>query len=474
MKLRLFSLAALVSVVLIFLFLRWYGIEQSLFFFNDMGRDFLVLLDWQSSGKPPLLGPQTSVVSYNQSALYFYLLFPVFVVTHHWPFGSLLTASLVHIAVILLGWWYLQRQKEWQWWWLGVWLALAITPQLVLQHRFVWNPSFVSVCLVVAFGAWWQWREAGSKGMLALFGLSLAASTAFSYSAAPALVAWMIWAAVTFRNQWQKTVAVWLVTAVSLVMVNLPTLVFELRHGFFLTKLLIFGQKQAQLYAQPIEKLEQLLQHSLDAKLELAVGLLLLQSVVVAFCWWKWSHNSWTKRSQEVFGLLSVTVLVTWLVPFSIQSHYVFPLLTLWLVVLLSLPKLGRIIALSILAVWWLRPSYWQLYLKPAPRTVAETFECARQSCQKWDKTSFISAQADGYPYHNAMDFKYAFKEAGCDIKELDTQISEANHMLVVVDDSVYQHNQTAFNELTQFGPSQELERWSCNSELQVVALERL
>lgn len=72
------------------------------------------------------------------------------------------------------------------------------------------------------------------------------------------------------------------------------------------------------------------------------------------------------------------------------------------------------------------------------------------------------------------MEFKYLFKDAGCQIKELDTELTLANKMAVVVDHSEYQHEKTSYNELTQFGKSQEVKRYGCEENLEVVILEKL
>lgn len=46
-----------ITLISLFIILSFYNIKDSYFFFNDVGRDMLVLHDWQLSGKPPLLGP---------------------------------------------------------------------------------------------------------------------------------------------------------------------------------------------------------------------------------------------------------------------------------------------------------------------------------------------------------------------------------------------------------------------------------
>lgn len=68
-------------VIVFFIFLRVYRLPSTLFFFNDMGRDLLVLWESWEHKKPFLLGPQNSALPFNQPALYFYSLYPAFLLT---------------------------------------------------------------------------------------------------------------------------------------------------------------------------------------------------------------------------------------------------------------------------------------------------------------------------------------------------------------------------------------------------------
>ena len=64
-----------ILLLFIFSFFRLYQLPNSLFFFNDWGRDMLVLLKWQQTGLPAF-GSSHQRSSFQQSAVYFYLLYP--------------------------------------------------------------------------------------------------------------------------------------------------------------------------------------------------------------------------------------------------------------------------------------------------------------------------------------------------------------------------------------------------------------
>jgi len=87
----------------VFIGLRIFSLQQSFWFWGDMGRDFFVLQNWaQQPFHPPLLGPQTSVFSFNHSAWYYYLLFPFFILTGHSPYATYI-AILTSYAAIFIG-----------------------------------------------------------------------------------------------------------------------------------------------------------------------------------------------------------------------------------------------------------------------------------------------------------------------------------------------------------------------------------
>ena len=119
-------------------------------------------------------------------------------------------------------------------------------------------------------------------------------------------------------------------------------------------------------------------------------------------------------------------------------------------------------------------PTRLPLYWPPAPRSLTETQACAQQICQTIKVPLFVSVQANNHAYHNGMEYQYLLRAAGCNMQDIVTQPDQAQHMVVVVDNSTYEHGKTAYNELTLFGPSTVQETISCTPKLQAVILKRL
>ena len=91
-----------IFLIVLFLFLRFYKLQDSFFFYNDMGRDLLVLLDMIQNHKPVLLGPQTSALPINQSPLYYYLLLPFYLIFDKSFLTANLTLAFVYLSLFLL------------------------------------------------------------------------------------------------------------------------------------------------------------------------------------------------------------------------------------------------------------------------------------------------------------------------------------------------------------------------------------
>jgi hypothetical protein len=159
--------------------------------------------------------------------------------------------------------------------------------------------------------------------------------------------------------------------------------------------------------------------------------------------------------------------------PVSFHSHYVFGLLPLFFL-LISFLRARYIYLLAIfLYIVFLKAALQANYFAPARHSVSDLQNCAQNFCQKYQKPLFISNQSSHHPYHNAMEFQYLMSEAGCQVKDINTENGQANMMAVVLDNDLYEHGKTAYYELTLFGESKEKEHFKCSETLEIVVLEK-
>lgn len=484
------------ALLVVFVGLRLWRLHESLFFFGDLGRDFLVLQQWIETGKPPLLGPQTSALPFNQSAWYFYLLLPGYLLFKSDLANTVYSSLVIHSVVFSALIWVLWRRRSSLFW--PVWLAaalLAIHPQMVLQQRTVWNPSFVALSLLVgvvlslvwrelkqtsahtlrSWFAYEQWLPLADAWILRASSLCLALAIGFSYSAAPAVLVWLILLSLKQKQWWRW----WLNFGISLGLVFAPMALFELRHDFPLTKMMLFQEKLAQHGTDLATKLSALSRFVVAGGQNFGTWVMVASVAgLVGLVIWLWccQQESGQKRWQawQLVAVWWAVVALSYIIlPVQVQAHYVFPLLIASILTAVLLPSRWKYLVLGVWAVAWLQPSWWRQYSALPLRSIETSWSCARAVCATVKEPLFVSVQAGAYPYHNGIEFQYLLRESGCQVKSLDTQNDQAQVMTVFVEDSVYQHGQTAYNELTQFGASNEEQIIHCSPKLQVHVLRR-
>jgi hypothetical protein len=455
-------------LVLLFLFTRLYRIDESLLFFNDIGRDFLVLWQWQDTGKPPLLGPQTSALPFNQSAIYFYLLYPLYWLSGGSFLSSLWTYLLVYVVSFGLGLYWLRHYPRLQQSLVLVFLLITVHPQHIIQGRVIWNPSFVTPAVLVALYSLLLYLQFESKRwrLLLLTGASLALAVSFSYSAAPLLLAATLYLLTRGWRVWVKFLAG--VVAGGFIF-NLPTLAFELRHGFLLTNMMLAGDRGVSHQQDFWARSSRLLEFNSATTWPFA---LLLLAAILLFTWRSYQKRRSPALRQSLL-LLVLTGLLTLVIPVSVHSHYIFALLSL-IFILVSLLERKYILLLAIFVyiVWWQAALRFN-YFAPARQPYQALNSCAAQFCATQDQPLFVSNQSSHHPYHDAMEWQYLLRKNGCQMRNLYTQAAEAEVMAVILDDASYTHGETAYHELTLFGESSERDRFECGEKLEVVVLEK-
>lgn len=475
-------LAAWVIVLGVFLFTRLYNLSDRFFFFNDIGRDFLVLWDWKTTGKPPLLGPQNSVMPFNQSAVYFYWLMPVYLLTGGSYYSSVYTVILTYVVILGGLAWLLRKNRYWQYVLLAFSWLIALHPATLEQTIFVWNPSFVTPFLVTALVSWWQYHLTVHRSWLIALGISTGLSLGFSYSVIPVFfVLAVVVIAVERWKSWRSLISM----VIGTIALQLPTFAFEARHGFLLTNAVIrwigAGAPDAGSAQPPTiaEKFSNLLLYTLGTSeqiVQLLIGILFVVSVT-----WHvltvYKRHSKLRPQEKLFLLVVVilvlTVTVTLLLPIPVHAHYIFGFVTLFFLSIAMLPKWSKISLVALLTLVWLTPSRLLPNFAPAPRTVTESVTCAQQVCASEAAPVFVSVQSSLHPYHTGPDWRYLLTANGCQVKSLETEPHSANTMLVVEEFSEYTHGSTAFNELTLFGESNLARTHTCSEDIRVYALDR-
>ncbi|HCR81473.1 MAG: hypothetical protein UY13_C0002G0165 [Candidatus Pacebacteria bacterium GW2011_GWB1_47_8] len=462
----------------VFIGLRIFSLQQSFWFWGDMGRDFFVLQNWaQQPFHPPLLGPQTSVFSFNHSAWYYYLLFPFFILTGHSPYATYIAILTSYAAIFIGGLMVFKKKRHWLPF-IALFYLLAIHPQFVMQHRYIWNPSLITPFLLLGFWAWWRYQWQKNWRWLAVFAGSTAVAAGLNLSIAPTA---LVMGALFLWEQRRSKAGFWQfigLSALANLIVHLPTLVFELRHRFLLWQNLPaerlqqlepnFDQKLTQFFAN-IFLPNQPVNWSLNLGLAVIVLLLFvyLRSMKL--------RNNWVfTRSLSIAFFTAVLIM---LFPIQMQAHFLFGVLTFLLVALARLPRKLLWAVLIVLSVLYLQPAYFQLYQERAPHTVDEQRQCMQITCQTIKTQGlepiFVNTQTASYN-HQAREYVFWLKELGC--QAIDTQQflqTPTDYMAVVADRAEFTNGQTGYYELSQFGPAEELQKIACKEDLTIHLLKR-
>lgn len=478
-----FRLLVFLLVSALFIFLRVYKIQQSFYLFGDVGRDLFVLQDWANNlFKLPLLGPQTSAISFNQSAVYFYYLFPFFLLMKYSVYSTLVASIFLYLVVFsFLFFWYRHKTKE-QWQLIALYFLVSIHPQFVLQQRLVWNPSLIAPFLILSFWAWREYSAQQKNWWLIIMMAALAMAASLNYSILPTILAFIL----VFAWQQRKNLKAVLLSLSygisSAIVLNLPTLVFELRHNFLLTRSL-GGQEVLQQDHSWLRKITMLTTNVVrptvfsSSSIWLFIGLIL----ALLFIWLNNLKRQTAEVKSFVFSLLVAlgSAMLLLITPLTMHEHYMFGVLTFLLISLVFLPK--KPLWLVLLGASWLylQPFYFLQYQSSAPHLAAEKISCLQFFCQDRqtqglaNQPIFVNTQSSSHN-HQALEYVFLLKEFGC--QAIDTQQFNATpveEMLVVADRATFENGKTGYYELSQFGPATEISNFACKPDLKLHLLEK-
>jgi 4-amino-4-deoxy-L-arabinose transferase-like glycosyltransferase len=134
------------------IFTHFYRIDQTYIFQNDEGRDALITFKMIDTGRPVLLGPETSVGNMYLGPFYYYLMVPALYLSHLDPVGPAIMVAILGIATTYLI--FLLGRRSFGYW-AGAIGALfyALSPIMLHHSRNSWNPNvlpfFVALLLLL-------------------------------------------------------------------------------------------------------------------------------------------------------------------------------------------------------------------------------------------------------------------------------------------------------------------------------------
>ena len=237
-RVTLFAVTALAAL------LRLPGIDARGTFDADQGHDMATLVAFTRDGVVPLLGPKTSVGDFHHGAFYYFLLAPAAAISGGDPVAVTVFIALLGIGAVALTWWLA--------WAIGGPLAgmiagvlLASSPAAIDESTFIWNPNPIGFFAVLALAAAWK----GHAGAGVASGRATAGWWALAIGAAGAVTQlhvlgvvflFAILALALIETRRNRAALMGIVGGFAvLAVLFLPLLVYELRHGFRETGLVL-------------------------------------------------------------------------------------------------------------------------------------------------------------------------------------------------------------------------------------------
>jgi len=456
-------------LILLFLFFRFYNIKNGLFFFNDMGRDLLVLQQWQETGKPPLLGPQTSVMPFNQSAVFYYYLYPFYLIFKGHPITALIANTILYLLTYIFALLIFKKNSQIANIIHFCFFFVCIHPQYIIQNRFIWNPSLIPPLVFISIFSFYLLINKFTKTRLWTFSLSLALAISISYSTVPLFIAiFLYW---LFFNR-KKFFPIFLSFTTSLFVINLPTIIFEIRHNFLLSKNVFINKLTDTTGTSIVNKFSNLSNFTINLPISSVNFYLLILFILLSIIiFLKNYHN---RQLQFLISFLFFsTIIFYFILPIPIHSHYIFPLTSTLFLLISNLSFLYKTIIILMLTWVYLSPLNLISHFKNASRTVLQMNTCYQKVCQEIKEPLYVSTQSNFHPFHNGPEHRYLLKKNGCNVINIEENTELSDKMMVVVDGGNFDIKKTKYYELDLFGPSNLYKTYPCQYNLNLILLKK-
>lgn len=451
----------------LFLFPRLFFLSETLYFWGDIGRDHQVLIEMLQEMKPVLLGPGNSQITFNQSAWYYYINLPVFLLSGYSAYTTAITGVLLNLAAFVVAYLLVRENnnsKEECLAWLVFFLLCAAQPLILSQQRLTWNPSFALPFVLIMIMAWWKslHRYVLPRWTLPVLGISAAFALGMTYTVFPLVGILMLLLFVMQPGPTRKELALW--TALGFTVVFLPHLIFELRYDFTLTRALL--SRDAQQPAQDlISKLLPGLSYLWGWK-DIAVGLppTLISTVLFGSLVIKEAREG--EKHLGKGGLVAfVSFAIVWLVVGTFHTHYILSLSLFILFLISRITGWPRLLFTGYLLLCWIPVSVQEFRITPH-RRVRDLEACAQQFCSTHQQPLYVAAQA-WHDYHSGYDYSFFMNKHGCMTRDIITNPGFSDQLAVVTDRALLDET-TSFHELTLFGPRELQESVACGNEVSV------
>ncbi len=479
----------IILIVFLALFLRLFRISSYMTFLGDEGRDALVWLR-MAHGKFTLIGPTTSIGNMYLGPLYYYLMFPFYLLLG--TAGPSAGVAFFGGATAFLLWCF---GREWFNDKTGLIAAFlyAVSPVAIILSRSSWNPNVMPFfALLSVWGIWQFWRKENYL-WLVVEGVLLSFAVQSHYLGlllipVPSLF-WIASLLKIIKNENKKLKGFLVYTGLAvlsfLLLTVLPLVWFDLRHNFinYHSFYKFFSERQTTVNFKPykaipqIWPLWQMLVTRLLAGKNIIVGLwtsivLGVGLIINIVSWFRGSNKERGDKQAKsfllIFTWLSVGLLGMGLYKQHIYDHYfgfLFPAVFLLAARMVQKiggwGKAGRWLFWTVLLVL----VFFSLKEVPLRHLPNSQLKHAAMVDEK------IIEEAGGKPFNLGLiakqnydaGYRYLLEKAGHKALEIDPQKSKetvAGQLFVVCEESVCEPTTHPQTEIANFGWSKVEKEW--------------
>jgi hypothetical protein len=463
----------------LFSFFRLYRLPESLFFWGDIGRDHEMLMQMVQKKQPTLLGPSNSAIPFNQSAWYFYLVFPVFLLSSYSAFSTSIAGVILNVIAIVTIFLLFERTSDNDSHVrrtlnisLIIFLLLyTLNPLIIEQQRITWNPAFASPFLLVAFSTLWQLLSLQklSKFWMIVTAFSLAFAVGMTYAVIPLVSLITVVFLISIPRQEKFLFLIYLLLAGGIVL--LPHVLFELRYHFLLTKQLL--AYHAPMVTQPFtDKLLSGTFFIFGLRRISAEYVLSLLTVAASFGLGVFQSSAVLRRKLLIFlAIFLLSFLTSVFFVDDFHSHYGLTFSVLFIFMLSQTPLQWKLLSTLILIVIWWPMTHGFFYVQPL-RTVADLERCAELVCSQHTAPMYVTAQA-WHGFHSGYDHSFFMNKHGCLTRDISTNPNWSNRLAVVTDSAEFDVETTSFHELALFGDKKLEDMITCSPTMSVYLFSR-
>jgi len=242
------STITLLSLIVIFLFLRLYQLPQKVNFSMEQGKILLDIYNLWQNKKITLVGLETSIKTasgrgFFQGPWVYYLPLPALLISNWHPLSPSYLIILFNLAGLIFLFKGLKNKFNLPTAFFSGFL-FTIMPRMVKFSQFIWNPNFLPFTSCLLIYLLLKISKKSSKILFFLTGLTLGFGLGHHYQFILIIIfsfLWMLYKKFSFKS--------FLITFSGIIIAFSPLIIFELRHNFYNLKtiLLILKNYQGQV-----------------------------------------------------------------------------------------------------------------------------------------------------------------------------------------------------------------------------------